>query len=309
MPQLTAHLDGRAVRRVTSFLTTRGQEEAPSVLRSNHEVAVIGSFVLGIGFVFEDGNPDATPLERMRLLIDSGPKNIEAIRKYVGGEDLNSSPSQTSDRFIIDFGERDADVASLNFPELFAIVEARVKPARASVQQRDRREEWWRHATRSPVLRRYFEGHERALAISQVTAHMAFSFVRRDVVLSHTCVAILLDRDSAFAVLQSRIHESWARLHSSSLETRLRYTPSDCLETFPFPTVDPGAVVPELEVIGKRIYDARGAYMLAARQGLTQTYNALKDASVGDARDDPSRQELRARRSRPRVKEAKPHEE
>jgi hypothetical protein len=39
-------------------------------------------------------------------------------------------------------------------------------------------------------------------------------------------------------------------------------------------------VTSELEVIGKRIYDARAAYMLTTRQGLTQTYNALKDASV-----------------------------
>jgi len=31
------------------------------------------------------------------------------------------------------------------------------------------------------------------------------------------------------------LHEVWARFFASSLEDRLRYTPSDCFETFPFP--------------------------------------------------------------------------
>ena len=44
-----------------------------------------------------------------------------------------------------------------------------------------------------------------------------------------------LDTFAAFASLQSRPHEVWARFFGSSLKDRLRYTPSDCFETFPFP--------------------------------------------------------------------------
>ena len=88
---------------------------------------------------------------------------------------------------------------------------------------------------------------------------------------------------TAFAILQSRIHEPWARLLSSSLEDRLRYAASDCFETFPFPQPDPRAVIPALEDVGQRLYEARAAYMVETQQGLTQTYNKLKDPACDDA--------------------------
>ena len=49
---------------------------------------------------------------------------------------------------------------------------------------------------------------------------------------------------AAFCALQSRPHELWARFFGSSTRrTDLRYTPSDCFETFPFST-KPGKPTP-----------------------------------------------------------------
>src|SRR5690606_34785975 len=83
---------------------------------------------------------------------------------------------------------------------------------------------------------------------------------------------------------QSRVHEGWARLLSSSMKTDLRYTPSDCFETFPFPQPDPRSAIPSLEAIGQQLYDARAKYMVDTDQGLTKTYNALKDPQCSDER-------------------------
>ena len=41
--------------------------------------------------------------------------------------------------------------------------------------------------------------------------------------------------DFTFGVLHSRAHELWALGLSTRLETRPRYTPTTCFETFPFP--------------------------------------------------------------------------
>jgi len=51
----------------------------------------------------------------------------------------------------------------------------------------------------------------------------------------------------------------------------LRYAPSDCFETFPFPSgyETDGAV----EVIGKTYHDHRAELMVAADEGMTKTYN------------------------------------
>jgi hypothetical protein len=102
-------------------------------------------------------------------------------------------------------------------------------------------------------------------------------------IFANTLCVFALSNDSAFAVLQARTHEVWARLLSSSLETRLRYTPSDCFNTFPFPNADPRALVPVLEDIGQRLYDDRAKYMVDQNVGLTVTYNRLKDPACSHA--------------------------
>jgi hypothetical protein len=69
---------------------------------------------------------------------------------------------------------------------------------------------------------------------------------------------------SAFAVLHSRAHEVWARFFASSLEDRLRYTPSDCFETFALPIGF--ASDPDLEATGKE-----------RNEGLTKIYDRFHD--------------------------------
>ena len=67
----------------------------------------------------------------------------------------------------------------------------------------------------------------------------------------------------------------WARFFASSLEDRLRYTPSDCFETFPFPTGFEGDQA--LEAAGKAYYEFRADLMIRNNEGLTKTYNRFHD--------------------------------
>ena len=73
------------------------------------------------------------------------------------------------------------------------------------------------------------------------------------------------------------------------MRSDLRYTTSDCFETFPFPRPDPRAVIPELEDIGERIYQARAKYMVDEDVGLTIPYNQFKDPDHHDPRIDDLR--------------------
>ncbi len=126
-------------------------------------------------------------------------------------------------------------------------------------------------------------GLNRCLCTANVTKHFMLTFQPTPYLFSQTLYVFPLDTWSAFAVLQSRVHEPWPRLFSSSMKTDLRYAASDCFETFPFPEPDPRAVIPELEAIGRRLHEARAAYMLETQQGFTQTYNHLKDPACHDA--------------------------
>ncbi|MBK6580208.1 MAG: hypothetical protein IPG17_29385 [Sandaracinaceae bacterium] len=55
----------------------------------------------------------------------------------------------------------------------------------------------------------------------------------------------------------------------------LRYTPSDCFETFPFPPNWQSD--PTLEAVGQTYYDFRAALMIRNNEGLTKTYNRFHD--------------------------------
>ena len=55
----------------------------------------------------------------------------------------------------------------------------------------------------------------------------------------------------------------------------LRYTPSDCFETFPF--LKDWETRPDLEAVGKQYYEFRAALMVRNDEGMTKTYNRFHD--------------------------------
>ena len=60
----------------------------------------------------------------------------------------------------------------------------------------------------------------------------------------------------------------------------LRYTPSDCFETFPFP--EHWETRPALEAAGKAYHDFRAALLVRSGAGLTRTYNRFHDPHEND---------------------------
>ena len=176
-----------------------------------------------------------------------------------------------------------------DWPELLAIVEERVKPERDVQNRKALRERWWHYAEKRPGLYATVAGLERVLAINcGATPHHAFTFLPAHMVFANTLAVLPFDTHSAFCTLQSRPHELWARFFGSSLEDRLRYTPSDCFETFPFP--EHWETHPALEAAGKAYYDFRAALMVRNNEGMTRIYNRFHDPDE----TDPDIAELRA---------------
>lgn len=94
-------------------------------------------------------------------------------------------------------------------------------------------------------------------------------------VYSEQLVVFPLSANVAFCALQSRAHEVWARFFSSSMKDDLRYTPSDCFETFAFPA---GWISDStIEAAGRAYYEYRATLMVRNNEGLTKTYNRFHD--------------------------------
>jgi hypothetical protein len=92
------------------------------------------------------------------------------------------------------------------------------------------------------------------------------------IVFSNALNIFALDSNFAFAVLQSSLHEQWARYYGSTLETRNRYNPTDCFETFPWVNF-----VADLETVGTAYHEHRRQIMLSRQEGLTANYNRFHD--------------------------------
>jgi hypothetical protein len=115
----------------------------------------------------------------------------------------------------------------------------------------------------------------RILVVPRVAQHLSPTFPSNGMVYSGQLIVFPLESDGAFCVLQSRAHEVWARFFASSLEDRLRYTPSDCFETFPLP--EGFETGPRLEGAGREYYEFRAGLMVDNDEGLTKTYNRFHD--------------------------------
>jgi len=272
---LQARLDGAPVSAINSSL--RGGAERGDAVRlaGNADASFVGSYVLGLGFTL-------TPEER-DALVGRDPRNVERIFPYLGGQEVNTSPTQSCGRYVINFGQMSL-VEAEGWPDLLAIVREKVKPEREHVNRDAHRQFWWHYADKRPGLYRAIAGLERCLITSAISKHRVFAQVPTGQVFSHNTYVFPLTSYTAFAVLQSSVHLPWAALLSSGLEERGGYRPSDCFETFPFPGPDPRTVLPALEDVGQRLNDARAAYMVDTQQGLTQTYNRLKEPAETDAR-------------------------
>jgi hypothetical protein len=159
-------------------------------------------------------------------------------------------------------------------------LEETVKPQRASNNRSHTRDFWWQFEHYRAALYDAVQDYESILLNSQVSSHLCFAFKGSNIIFSHALNIFLITTFSQFCCLQSRLHEVWARFFASSLEDRLRYTPTDCFETFPFP--ENWKTNPTLEEIGKIYYEYRADLMVRNNQGLTDTYNRFHDPNEFD---------------------------
>ena len=177
------------------------------------------------------------------------------------------------------------DPVAADWPDLLAIVEQRVKPAReklgTSAIDRTHKTRWWQYANDRPQLRTAIVGLKRVMVCAIVSNKILFTFLPTRMIFSHKLVVFPFQSSSAFCILQSNVHEVWGRFFSSSMKDDINYSPSDCFETFPFP--DSWEAQPNLEATGKAYFEYRAALMVRNDEGLTKTYNRFHDPYEDDA--------------------------
>src|ERR1019366_10187312 len=73
-------LDDRQVRRISAYLVEGDLDTSPAPLAANAGKAFVGSYLLGLGFTFDDeaaAKGKASPVSEMHRLIAKDPRNAE----------------------------------------------------------------------------------------------------------------------------------------------------------------------------------------------------------------------------------------
>src|SRR6185295_5744929 len=98
---------------------------------------------------------------------------------YLGGEEVNSSPSLDFDRYAIQLTDLELDQAERQYPELLQIVRERVKRERDELPDtpagRQLKQFWWRYFRARDELCAAIAPLRRCLVISRHSKHLCFA--------------------------------------------------------------------------------------------------------------------------------------
>jgi len=254
--------------RITALLTALGKVEGkPYKLSANTEKSFQGTYVHGIGFILEP--------EEAQALIDKDLRNKDVLFPYLSGEDFNSRLDQSSSRWVINFREWPLEKAE-TYSDCIKILQEKVQPERALSSDGKLRERWWIFKRPTSIIYSTIADMEQVLICPRVTKYASFCFVPSRQVFTEKLYVFIFQQYRYVALLNSTLHELWAREFSATLGATLQYASSDCFENFPFPI---SISIAQLEPIGERYHIHRQSIMLTRQEGLTDTYNRFHNST------------------------------
>ncbi|MDH6464326.1 hypothetical protein M2302_004524 [Micromonospora sp. A200] len=269
--------DGRVVQVIDGSLRPATSYAKPFSLAANAGIAFNGVSHMGDGFILSEQEANVLRFS------ESG----KVIRSFLGGADVTDNPGVKASRYIVDFGEM-TELQAQNFVSAYRLVKERVLPFRLGKDAKKYPRmvhEWWKFWNGRPGLRSALRNRQNALVITRHSKIALPVRVSADQVFSEG-VIIFVPREASdefalLAFLSSAPHFLWMLDRASSLETRIRYTPSSVFDPLPLPPF-----TAELHQMGERLDNLRRDIMLDRRNGMTDIYNLFnrEDGQSSDIR-------------------------
>lgn len=268
----TTLLDGRLVDGITPSLTEGTGHRAAVRLAPNRGICFIGYYTRGMGFVLK-------PEEALSFLRKHGEAYRDVVAPFVNGNDTTTRPDQSPSRWVIDLADMPLELAQRDYPHALDIVRERVLPDRLNDPKQMVR--WWQFWNTRKGLRQATAGLSRFAICSVVGKRLLLVWAEPNWRPSHACNCFAFEDDYNFGVCSSRVHELWVRANSSTLEDRLRYTPSTAFDTFPFPTPTE-AQRNRIAAAARTMVERRAEACASTGHGLTRVYNTMDEGGHRD---------------------------
>lgn len=220
-------LDGKPVMKINANLTGSIDLTAAAKLDANAGVSFMGDT--------KGGSFDIEWSDALKLLPAPNPHglpNSDVLRPWVNGSDITKRPRGM---WIIDFGCEMGQQEAAQYELPIEQVRRDVKPSRDENNRETYRVHWWKHVEPRPDLRGATDQLGRFPVTCRVSKHRLFRWFQYPTLPDSATFAFARSDDYFFGVLHSSVHELWALRQGTRLETRPRYTPTTCFETFALP--------------------------------------------------------------------------
>jgi hypothetical protein len=257
------YLDGAKVIEINAFLENNITTSEPNAILQNENKIFKGSELVGDGFIIDEN--------KARQFLDNNDYK-KFIFRLISGDDINNEYQLIPSRWVINFKNLALEECK-KFHDLYQIIEERVKPYRENNNDKRRREIWWQFSRPKLELYENLLGKQRCLGIAKTTKYLNFVFLPTIFVYLDSTYILADESSCSLAIMNSNIHEAWARKYSSSLAFTLNYSPENCFETYPFPTSMQHTTRQSIEIIGEKYEEKRKKLMYNIQLGLTKTYN------------------------------------
>ncbi len=293
-------LDQKDVSHITTYLDDSIHIGEPFALMSNQALSFQGSVILGQGFLL-------SPEKAENLLLDN-PKNIEVIKPYLIGDDLNNQLDQSPTRWLINFYDwplrryskeewnllnneakkeiedkvlsnrfvsivppNYTDRVARDFEECIDIVEREVKPERLLLKDKGYREKWWQFGRRAVDLYSSIEAYDKVLIRTQAGKHNVFEFTQTNKVFDQKLIVFKIKTNKEYCELNSCFHEVWFWKYKSDLGETPNYSPTNIFSRYPLTRNSNEA----LNIVGELCLKKRHSLVNNLKIGLTKTYNTF----------------------------------
>ncbi|HET9970333.1 MAG TPA: DNA methyltransferase [Streptosporangiaceae bacterium] len=268
-------LDGKPVPGITPELRTPDRSTGIAVnLAANRGRSFQGPIPAGAGFILAED-------EARALLAQTDADYSQVVRPYLIGDDIAEDPAQKPRRWIIDFAKLPLE-AAMGYPAALAIVRERVKPVRETNNRAAYRQYWWQFAEARREMRTALKGLGRYIAGVAQGKRLLFAWADAWTCPSNLTNVFAFDDDYAMGILSSSAHGAWAKRRSSTLEDRLRYTPSTVFASFPWPYPVSAEQREEISALSASIIRRRQEICAASAIGLTTLYNQVDEGAYAD---------------------------
>ncbi|MCL1962446.1 MAG: hypothetical protein FWG56_11905 [Desulfovibrionaceae bacterium] len=231
--KIPRHLNGQPASEISSSLREISAYEIDLTrarpLAENTGVAFQGTTRSGPFDV-----PGSLARDWLRLPNPNGKSNADVVRPWSNGLDVTRRPSDT---WIIDFGTGMSEADASLYEKPFEHCRLYVKPTRSENRNPRLVQQWWHYDGVRVKMRRATNTLRRFITTTITAKYRTFVWLDATVLPDATLIALAREDDATFGILHSRFHELWSLRMGAWLGVGNdpRYTPTTCLETFPFP--------------------------------------------------------------------------